>query len=448
MVHAGFGWKAEEFGRLQLCADYQVSGLNNAYHSYGLGVPLIATRNGTGDGPGRTLYPKGVSFPVTAFFRFEGTLADLGSQRCGRLELYNPLSIQAIEVQGRSVPLETDLTTPLAYFLANTDINGIEYQAFIDPDKVREHYGIYLVEPYQPGKIPVVLVHGLLASPLMWAPMFNDLRADPVLREKYQFLFYFYPTSDPYLATAADLRHSLAKLREGLDPRHEDKAFDEMVLIGHSMGGLVSRLLTVNGGDDFWGLASPRPLPELKVDGPTRQELQQVFYFEEVPMVKRVIFLGTPHKGSRLSPSLLGRMVAKLAGTPKQLVEAINEVGKGNPDALKPGFDEPLATSVDLLNPESPALKVLASRPKPAGVHYHSVIGITHDKTAKLELLLAGASLNEEGDGVVPAYSAHLDSAESEVVVRADHTHIHQHPLAVLEVRRILLEHAGVRSGP
>src|SRR5207247_3163601 len=116
---------------------------------------------------------------------------------------------------------------------------------------------------------------------------------------------YFYPSSDPYLATAADLRQALQNLRTNLDPRHQDKAFDEMVLVGHSMGGLVSRLLTVEGGDDFWGLASTRPLKELNVQDDTRQELQQVFYFEALPLVKRVIFLGTPHKGSRLRPSPL-----------------------------------------------------------------------------------------------------------------------------------------------
>src|SRR5207244_3132565 len=128
--------------------------------------------------------------------------------------------------------------------------------------------------------------------------------------------------------------------------------------------------LTVQGGDDFWGLASARPLKELQVQADTRRELQQVFYFEELPLVKRVIFLGTPHKGSRLSPSPLGRLAVKLAGTPKQLVTTINEVAKGNADVLQ---GEPLATSVDLLDPESPALRVLGSRPKPAGVHYHSV---------------------------------------------------------------------------
>ena len=352
--------------------------------------------------------------------------------------------MQAIAVRGRSVPLETDLTTPLAYSLANTDLDGLEYRAFLNPDALTGRTGIYLVEPYQPGKIPVVFVHGLLSSPLTWAPLFNDLRADPVLRQKYQFFFYFYPTSDPYLETAADLRHRLERLREELDPGRQDRAFDEMVVVGHSMGGLVSRLLTVPGGDDFWRLASPLPLRDLPVDGDTRQELQQVFYFEELPLVKCVIFLGTPHHGSRLSPSPLGRLAVKLAGTPKHWMTALNELAKGDPAVLQKG--EPLATSIDLLDPASPALQVLAARPRPPGVHYHSVIGLTHDKTAMVERLLAGASPYEPGDGVVPVSSAHLDSADSEVIVPADHSHIHQHPLSVLEVRRVLLEHAGVRT--
>ena len=258
VVHVGFAWKPEEFGPLQLAGDFEVTGLANNYHTYGLGVPLIATRAGNLDGPARTLYPKGVSFPVTAFFRFEGTLADLGTQRTGRLELYNPLTIQAIEVQRHAIPLETDLTTPFAYFLANTDLEGLEYKGFLNPDALRSRTGIYLIEPYQPGKIPVVFVHGLLSSPLTWAPLFNDLRADPQLRDKYQFFFYFYPTSDPYILTAADLRHSLLKLRAGLDPHGTDKAFDQMVLVGHSMGGLVSRLAD---GARRRRLLEPRQLP-------------------------------------------------------------------------------------------------------------------------------------------------------------------------------------------
>ena len=258
-----------------------------------------------------TFYPKDINFPVTAFFRFDGSLADLRSRRDGRLELYNPLEVQAVEAGRQVVPLETDLTTPLAYFLSRTDLNGLDLEGFLRADKVQKRAGIYMFEPYQPGKIPVVMVHGLVSSPLTWTTMFNDLRADPVLREHFQFWFYLYPTADPYVATAADLRQTLVELRSEVDPHHQDAALDQMVFVGHSMGGLVSKLLTTDSGDDFWRLVSSEPFERIKASPETRAELQRVFFFEKMSSVRRVIFLGTPHHGSSLSPSPPGRLLAQ-----------------------------------------------------------------------------------------------------------------------------------------
>ena len=136
-AHTGFPWKPEEFGPLLSCDDYEVEGLANQHHAYGLGVPLIAVRAADAPPPAHNYYPKEVSFPVTAFFRFDGGLAELGERRTGRLELYNPLTIQAIEVRGRSVPLETDLTTPLAYFLADTKLETAAYVGFLRADPSR-----------------------------------------------------------------------------------------------------------------------------------------------------------------------------------------------------------------------------------------------------------------------------------------------------------------------
>src|SRR5262249_43605628 len=163
--------------------------------------------------------------------------------------------------------------------------------------------GLHTLEPYQPGRIPVVLVHGLLGTPITWAPLVNDLQADPVLRRRFQLWVYFYPTGNPYLLTAADLRGELAKMRKTLDPEGKDPALDDMVLVGHSMGGLVSRLMTVDGGDDFWRLVSGAAFDDLRLQPGTRAELRNTFYFERQPFITRAIFLGTPHRGSKLSPS-------------------------------------------------------------------------------------------------------------------------------------------------
>ncbi len=443
VVHHGFRWKPEEFGALVFCEDFQTVGLANHHRSYGLGVPLIAVRSPDAPPPGHALYPPLVSFPATAFFRFEGTLADLRAQRTGRLELYNPLAVRAIRVNDVATPLETDLTTPLAYFLTQLGLDAVTLTGFLRPDKVQGLSGIYMLEPYQPGKVPVVFVHGLLSSPMTWAPLFNDLRADPYLRERFQFWFYLYPTANPYLATAADLRDALARLRAELG----GAAPDDMVLVGHSMGGLVSKLLTVDSGDDFWRLVSDRPLDELEASDEARQALARVFHFERQPCVSRVVFLGTPHRGSKLSPSLPARVARRFIRLPKNVLGVMRDVVAANPDSLHGLHPDRAPTSLDLLAPGAPALEVLAERPPPPGVHYHSVIGVAPPSpfvwAAKW---LAGAGRCEEGDGVVPYGSARLDDADSELVVPAEHMEVHHHPQAVQEVRRILLEHAKARE--
>lgn len=439
--HHGFAWRADEFGPLLFAEDFEVVGLANLYRGYGLGVPLIGTRDRAAPAPLHGFYPRAVGFPVTAFFRFEGTITDLGAAQAGKLELYNPLTLDEVEVRGRRVPLEFDLTTPQAYFLANTDLGDVTYAGFLRADRVQKQAGIYLFEPYQPGKIPVLMVHGLLSSPLTWMPLFNDLRADPVLRERFQFWFYLYPTGTPYLETAADLRERLTQLRAGLDPEHRDAALDQMVLVGHSMGGLVSRLLTTDSGDYFYNQISDRPLDTLKIRPETRAELQRLFFFEQQPYVRRVVFLGTPHHGSRLSPSFPARLAIRFVHLPDRLRDAARDVATENPGAWLLFSPDRLPTSVDLLAPGAPALELLAALPRPNDVHFHSVIGILPGRAGQLGSILAGDADGSGSDGVVPYRSAHFEGADSELIVTADHSHVHQHPLAVLEVRRILLEH-------
>jgi pimeloyl-ACP methyl ester carboxylesterase len=446
VVHNGFTWKPEEFGKLLIAADYQVVGVTNQHRTYGLGVPLIATRSATPDkeDAASTFYPRQASFAATAFFRFDGTLADLGAQRSGRLELYNPLTIQAVEAAGQVVPLETDLTTPLAYFLANSNLGEItDIIGFVRGDRIRGQTGIRMLAPYQPGKIPVVLVHGLLSSPLTWAPVMNDLQADPTLRERYQFWYYYYPTGAPYLSTAAELRRELAQLRQEVDPEHEDAALDNMVFVGHSMGGLISRLMTIDSGDDFWNVVSQDPFDKLQLPDDAREELRQTFFFQRQSCVTRCIFIGTPHHGSKLSPSPLGRLAVHLVKMPNELMKFHTDIVKDNPSLGKVLRDRALPTSVDLLAPDAPALVKMSARPRSPRVHYHSIIGDISTASTKVERWLASDS-NDPGDGVVPCKSAHLDVpsiAESEITVTADHFHVHHHPAAIQEVRRILMEH-------
>jgi pimeloyl-ACP methyl ester carboxylesterase len=441
VVHHGFAYKPEEFGPVLLCSDFEVVGLANHYRTYGLGVPLIGSRAPDAPRPSHAYYPARINFPVTAFFRFEGTLAELAERRAGWLELFNPLTIQSVDVGDKRVPLESDLTTPLACYLAQARLDGAGYAGFLKPDSLGGAAGLHSLEPYQPGRIPVVMVHGLFGSPITWAPMFNDLQADPVLRKRFQFWVYFYPTGAPFLTSAADLRRDLARMRQALDPEGKDPALDDMVVVGHSMGGLVSRMMTIDGGDDFWKVVSPHEsFDRLALRPSTREELRNTFYFQRQGFVTRAIFLATPHRGSGISPSLVGRLGARLAGLPRDVADAARDAEKENPQLAAAIRSNGLPTSVDELAPDAPALQLIADRPRPKPVHYHSVVGVIPMTQLFLERLFGGG-YSQPSDGVVPYASAHLDDVESEVVVQADHYNVHHHPLAILEVRRILLEH-------
>ncbi|HMO36159.1 MAG TPA: hypothetical protein PKA06_08955, partial [Gemmatales bacterium] len=417
VTHHGFSWKPEEFGPLLFCNDYTVYGLDNQYCGYGLGVPMIGSRASTDCRPENhrhaSNYFKAVHFPVSTI-----------RPRIATLKLHNPLTFQALNIGGYAMPMETDLTTPLAFSLEKTDLATLAYKGFIFANEVERQAGIYMFEPYQKGKIPVLMVHGLLSSPLTWAPLFNDLQADPYLREHYQFWFYLYPSGNPYLVTAQELRNSLNRLRQEVDPQNQDTGLDRMVVVGHSMGGLIGRLLTIEGGDDFWHATSREPLDKLKLSEKTREQLQQMFYFQPVRSVERVVFLGTPHRGSQLSPSFLGRLGKKLVRLPNQFKESLNDIVINNPDAWPEQMRE-IPTSVDMLDPESPAIVALSHRTKPERVHYHSVIGVVsrHHFFQQMRDLFNWD--DAPGDGVVRYDSAHLDFADSETIVRADHMKVH-----------------------
>jgi pimeloyl-ACP methyl ester carboxylesterase len=441
VAHHGFTWRPEEFGKLLFCEDFRVEGLNNQFRTYGLGVPMIGERASDAPAATHALYPRNLQFPVTAFFQFPEQIAELERQRSGRLDLYNPSSTNSVSVPGGHVPLESDLTTPLAYALSRAGFSSDAYDGLLNPNRLQPKIGIYMFEPYQPNKIPVLLIHGIWSSPLTWAPLINDLQADPTIRERYQFWAYLYPSADPYLVTAADLRGRLKMLKAELDPHGQDPALDDLVVVGHSMGGLVAKLLTTSSGESFWHLINAKtPLAQLSIRPQTKLELQQTFEFEQQKCVRRVIFLATPHHGSSLSPSWPARFVNRFIRLPNTAADMLRDVIQSDPAAWPTLAKGDLPTSIDFLAPGK-ALELLAAQPRPEGVHFHSVVGVLPNPGYLVETLSPGGRSKEGTDGVVPYTSAHLPEAETELIVPADHFSVHHHPRAVLEVRRLLYEH-------
>lgn len=415
----------EEIDRVLLTSEYNVKGVRNHYRTFGLGVPLIAVGS---EPPEHSYLPETPSFPATAFLHIDGSACG-PAQTSATLELFDTIQLQTVPVAGEQIPLETDITTPLGFLLSDPKLERTAYVGFLRADRVEDASGLYMLEPYQRDKIPVVMVHGLVSSPLTWAEMLNDLRGLPELRERYQFWFYQYPTAYPFAYPASQLRNALLDVRATFDPEHDDAAFDEMVLIGHSMGGLISKMMVQDSGDTLWNAVSRKRLDELNVTPQEEQLIRDVFFFEPLPFVKRVIFIATPHRGSTLSDGLLASLVALLIAIPKAILMPTLDLLDRNPNVLRGEFKKRRLTSVDNLSPGNPIIQALEKIPIAPGVTCHTIMGnIAEDPDEEMT------------DGVVPYSSSHFEGAASEEVVPVWHS-AHYHPLAALEVRRILLEH-------
>jgi hypothetical protein len=200
------------------------------------------------------------------------------------------------------------------------------------------------------------------------------------------------------------------------------------------MGGLMARLQTINSADQFWRTVSDQPLANIKAPEELRKELGETFFFGASPSVRRVVTMGTPYRGSEFSNSTTRWIATKLIKLPKMFVDSRQQLYAENPETFKDPSVMDVETSIDSLAPDSPFLPVMLQAQPAPWVHFHTIIGVIPEKG------LVGKFVGE-GDGVVAYSSAHLDHVDSEIVVNADHTTVHSHPLSVLEVHRILLAH-------
>jgi pimeloyl-ACP methyl ester carboxylesterase len=422
-------WGRDDFARFLPADAYQVRGLRDRVRLEGLGVPLIAQlRDAAGDDPLRRNLPPRLILSATALLRPEGGVAELesGALRCS-LELYFPTDIQRVEIAGQYVPLEGDLTAPMAYSLEDSPIWGFSIRGFLRGSDEKLEAGVYMTQPYQRGKIPVLLLHGTASNPAEWAPLVSGLQLDPRLRAKYQLWVGLYRTGNPILYSAAVVRGALKDLLDGLNAGGDDPALQQMIVVGHSQGGLLTRLLATSSGDRFWNLISSEPFDQYELSPEAREVLGRSLFFEPVPAISRVVFISTPHRGSFLAASWIGRLTYGLVQLPGEVTNSLRQLGSA--DRLPPELRSEIPTSVKNMDPGSPFVKVLETLPFGERVHLHSIIPVKGDGPP------------EEGDDGVVAYSsAHLEGVESELVVRHSHS-CQNEPETVLELRRILLAH-------
>ena len=426
-------WNPEIFSFIYNSYEVSVSGIKNDYITKGLGAPLVGIMDKPSEkaGFGRFYPKKFLAYPISAVLFFDPIQkTDAGPARTIRLAFYDSLQVDSIKIQDSTVPLEADFTTPLGIQVRNTKPSDIGIRNLLKSDVGIKDAGIYMLEPYRPDKIPVVMVHGLVSTPEKWVPMFNDLRGDAELRKHYQFWFFMYPTGLPIGYSASILRNQLNDIRAVYDSKGSNPNFNKMVLIGHSMGGLLSRLMVQDSGTKYWDSYFKEPFETIALDPNLKEIVKESLFFNHLPYVKQVIFVATPHKGSPMADKWGSRMASGWINLPEVL-----DAGKqllNNKQVVKESvaarYAKKVPNSIVLLSPSSPFIKATNEVPLRPDISYYSIIGIRDSKAGP------GSS-----DGIVPYESSHLDFVKSEKLVPSDHS-AQRHPLAVAEVKRILRE--------
>jgi hypothetical protein len=354
-------------------------------------------------------------------------VVDFQGRNC-HTRIYDPLVTEEVTLAGHSYPLAADFTAPLALALAELKPRKQELERLFKPEEFRESIRLARLQPYEASKIPLLLIHGLGDSQATWAPMVEALRNDPIIRKNYQIWFFSYATGYPYPLTASLLRQQLVAIKK----QHPDHK--KMVVIGHSMGGMIARTLITDSELKIWNAIFENPPPKKPSSDSITQLLENALIFKPQPDVARVIFCSASLGGSETATGFVGRLGAKLIGTPKDLKSHREEfvlLAKPKPNGVK---IKQFPNSIDLLDPKNRFITTINSIPPARGIPYHSIMG-DRGKGGNLD-----RTKPQSTDGIVPYWSSHIAGAQSELIIPSHHWS-NQHPLAIEEVRRILMQH-------
>jgi pimeloyl-ACP methyl ester carboxylesterase len=436
---AEFNYGGNHLTKFVSLADLEVRGLRNAYRIAGIGAALSARVGSQVNGTANPWLPPNAKVPVTAFVRFDDPRRAMSDGKLrGTVELYNEDETSVVKVGPYAVPLESDPSAALAYRLEGAPIWDFEIAGFRRGDfsfpgfrNNSDSSGLFMLHPYDPNLIPVVFVHGTASSPARWAEMVNELLGDERIASHYQLWFFVYNSGNPIVLSAMRLRESLQAVRKDVDPAGKDPALDQMVVIGHSQGGLLTKMMVVDSGNRFWNNITSVPFDQADLDPETRDLATRAMFFKPQPFVTRVIFIATPHRGSYMASNPIVKFGNKFLNLPGGLARTAVALGKLNQTSMM-GTPFVIPTALDNMDASNRFIKALSATTIAPGVHAHSIIPVRGD-----------GPVEDGNDGVVEYKSAHIDGVESELVVRSGHS-TQATPETIEEVRRILYEHAGI----
>ncbi|MDR6517990.1 pimeloyl-ACP methyl ester carboxylesterase [Variovorax paradoxus] len=427
-------------------ASLTFSGLRNTYRRDGFGAELVAASDRrTDDEPpapranladGQQPRPpyREMPFPaVTALLLFDGaTLGDVLRTRTLRIAAYDPYRTANVQLAGQEVPLAANFTSGYGLWLARSDFALQALRSLFGGREGLTQPRIYLMQPYDPNRRTVIMLHGLASSPEAWINVANEVLGDETLRRRYQIWQVYYPTNAPLPLNNFAIREAVTQTLAHFDPSGKAPASNDITLIGHSMGGVLSRLMVSSSEDKLWdALLASYPMQGAQ-QRRMEEKLAPYLRFEPLPQVSDAIFIASPHRGTDFANNRISRWVANLITLPVAMLGQLGDISRELIRIAPARQDQGtlrIPNSIDNLSDRDPFVRLSSGLPMNPRVRFHSIIG--NDTPGVAQAL--------SSDGIVPYASAHLDGAASELVIPSAHS-VQENPLAILEIRRILRE--------
>lgn len=378
-------------------------------------------------------YSEMSSINATALLRFKGdSLQDVLQTSQVLLDVYSPEATERVDLHGQQVPLAGNFTAAYGLWLAQSGFARQSLRTLFGMSAGIDTPHIYLMQPWDPDRRIIFMLHGLGSSPEAWVNVANEIMGEQELRREFQVWQVYYPTNAPIALNRYEIARAFNQTLKHFDPDRSTRASRDMVYIGHSMGGVLARLLVSSSGETLWNdLMANYELKGERLQR-VKAKLGPLLHFDPQPDVERAIFIAAPHQGTDIAGNRIGRLIGRLVRLPLTLLGAFEDVFLTLQQSGPPSSDAgrlKVPNSIDNLKASDPFVKAAASLPIQPGLKYHSIIA--HRKAA--------VPLLESDDGLVPYWSAHLDGARSEKVIISGHS-VQETPQAVLEIRRILRE--------
>ena len=421
----GTGLNLEDLDALVPATNVDCKGIGKRHHDPGIGIPLVGWKSSKTitDRQFEFAPPSGLPLNLTAILDFSKSPPTWRFVYGGK--------VPSVQIGRRDENVAIDWSAPSALYWRMSDLDDLNLMKVFLPTRFTDHAGLFFATPYTPEKIPVVFVHGLNSSPGTYKTLYNELVEQKWFREEYQVLFFSYPTGIAWPYNAAEFRRQLKRAQAYAASKGSLGNWDRMVVVGHSMGGVISKASLIEPGDRFYKASYNRPIEELRVSKQTREAIRQVRLYDPLDAPSRAIFMAAPLQGAPAADRFIWQAVSSIIRIPKVLTidfatATLSEITSA---IQQGGQTRPPLTSIGTLSPNYAAYSAMKKSPFRDDLTYHAIIGDRGKNNSP-----------NSSDGIVPYWSSHLDGAASEKIVPASHT-LTAHPDTIAEVARILQLH-------